>query len=234
MLEDINYAQDVGIDGLVRIIEGSCLDRLPELSPNSFDTIITSPPYANRYDYTRTYALEIAFMDYDEEELKRLRQTLLSCTVENRSKRKQLAHDYVGRGKGEMYHSATAVFEKQPSVHEVLGILRKAANQKVLNNSNIPDLLENYLFEINLVIHELARVLKPGGTVFMVNDNVRYHGEEVPIDLILSDFAAEAGLVVDRIWFLPKGKGNSSQQMGAHGRAELRKSICYWSKPVNA
>ena len=27
--------------------------------------IITSPPYANRYDYTRTYSLELPFVSYD-------------------------------------------------------------------------------------------------------------------------------------------------------------------------
>ncbi len=47
----------------------------------------------------------------------------------------------------------------------------------------------------------------------MVNDNVQYCGEEVPVDLILSDFAASAGLMVENIWVLPQGKGNSSQQM---------------------
>jgi len=64
----------------------------------------------------------------------------------------------------------------------------------------------------------------------MINDNVRYHGEEVPVDLILSDFASSAGLEVDKIWVLPRGKGNSSQQMGAHGRQELRKCVYIWSK----
>ena len=65
----------------------------------------------------------------------------------------------------------------------------------------------------------------------MVNDNVRYHGEEVPVDLISSDFAELAGLVTDKIWVLPKGKGNSSQQMGRWGRHELRKCVYVWRKP---
>jgi hypothetical protein len=66
----------------------------------------------------------------------------------------------------------------------------------------------------------------------MVNDNVQYNGEEVPVDLILSDFAVSAGLAVDRIWVLPTGKGNSSQQMGVHGRNELRKCVYIWSRPA--
>ena len=50
----------------------------------------------------------------------------------------------------------------------------------------------------------------------------------VPVDLILSDFAEAAGFDVEAIWVLPKGKGNSSQQMGLHGRQELRKCVYLW------
>lgn len=65
---------------------GSCLDVLPKLRKNYFDCIVTSPPYCNRYDYTRTYALELALLGVDEEALVRFRQEMLSCTVENRAK----------------------------------------------------------------------------------------------------------------------------------------------------
>ncbi len=91
-------------------------------------------------------------------------------------------------------------------------------------------MVENYFFEMCVVVSELARVLRPGGRLVMVNDNVRYAGEEVPVDLILSDFARRLGLQVEHIWTLPRGKGNSSQQMGAHGRQELRMCVYVWSK----
>ena len=65
------------------------------------------------------------------------------------------------------------------------------------------------------------------------NDNVRYAGEEVPVDLILSSIPESFGLVTEKIWMLNRGKGNSSQQMGAHGRSELRKSVYIWRKPTN-
>ena len=51
--------------GAVRIIEDSCYDALRDLPANSIDGVITSPPYANRYDYTRTYALELAWLGYE-------------------------------------------------------------------------------------------------------------------------------------------------------------------------
>ena len=213
------------------IIQGSCLSEMPELPSESFDAIITSPPYANRYDYTRTYALELAFMNYGDEAIKKLRQAMLSCTVENKIKKDTLAAQYAKRGQTRFYRSMEAAFDTHSGVQQVLTFLDSAREDRTLNNNNIPDLLRGYLFEMNLTIHEMALVLKPGGIVFMVNDNVRYHGLEIPIDLILSDFAQSAGLNVERIWVLPRGKGNSSQQMGTHGRTELRKCVYYWSKP---
>jgi hypothetical protein len=216
----------------VRIIEGSCLDELPAMPKDSFHLVLTSPPYCNRYDYTRTYALELAFLNYDEVKLKNLRQTLLSATVENRTKRKILPMTYSKLHQELRFKEIERSFRRQSALQEVLGLLREARELDELNNPNIVTMVENYFFEMNLVIHELARILAPGGHVVMVNDNVQYHGEEIPVDLILSDFAESAGLKVDTIWVLPRGKGNSSQQMGIHGRNELRKCVYVWSKPA--
>ena len=89
-------------------------------------------------------------------------------------------------------------------------------------------LIEGYFLEMALIITELGRLVRPGGTVIMVNDNVQYHGEEVPVDLILSDYAERSGFRCTHIWTLPRGKGNSSQQMGRFGRRELRKCVYRW------
>ena len=70
----------------LELLRGSSLDILPKLESSSFDGLVTSPPYCNRYDYTRTYALELNLLGLGEKELKNLRQTMLSCTVENREK----------------------------------------------------------------------------------------------------------------------------------------------------
>jgi predicted transcriptional regulator with HTH domain len=101
-----------------------------------------------------------------------------------------------------------------------------------LNNSNISRMVRNYFYEMCFVVCELSRVLRSGAVAVMVNDNVQYAGETIPVDLILSDFARSFGLRVRHIWTLPRGKGNSSQQMGSHGRRELRKCVYVWEKPA--
>jgi hypothetical protein len=80
------------------------------------------------------------------------------------------------------------------------------------------------------VIAECLRVLKPQAPLFMVNDNVRYAGASISVDMILSDFAEKLGFRVEKILVLPDGKGNSSQQMGTHGREPLRKCVYIWRK----
>jgi hypothetical protein len=209
-------------EGRVRIRTGSCLEVMPTIASGSVGAIVTSPPYCNRYDYTRTYALELAYLHCGADRIKELRQALLSCTVENRSKRDILRH--ISR---EAYDAAAAAHDEQPDLQAIYSNLDAAS----LNNPGIPRMVRGYFLEMAFVIHEMFRTLKRGCLAAMVNDNVRYGGIEVPVDLLLSDLASRLGFKVERIWVLPRGKGNSSQQMSTYGRAELRKSICLWRKP---
>ena len=206
-------------------VDGSSLTELRKLPDESFDAVVTSPPYANRYDYTRTYALELAYLGYDADRLKELRQDLLSATVENKSKRDLLLKEY---GNAHLLNHAFSMTDNQSALQEALYILRQEAQN--LSNRNVISLVENYFTEMALVVSELARLVTPSGSVFMVNDNVRYHGQEIPVDLILSDFAEQSGFRCEAIWTLGRGKGNSSQQMGRFGRQEMRKCVYYWRK----
>ena len=212
----------------IRLTQGSCLEELCKFSEESFNFILTSPPYCNRYDYTRTYALELVFLNKNEEEVKHLRQQMLSCTVENKEKVESLKRQYADMKRENFLQKAIFAFENHNALQEVLYWLNTYNGKGQLNNSNIPRMIANYFLEMALVIFEMSRVLKPGGKVAMVNDNVRYAGEEIPVDLILSDFAEAAGLSTRNIWVLGTGKGNSSQQMGKYGRAELRKCVYVW------
>lgn len=208
--------------GDVRLHAGSCLEILPTLPTNRYDCIITSPPYCNRYDYTRTYALELALLGVDEQRLRQLRQDMLSCTVENRGK------DLIGMNPD--WVTAIKASDGHELLQSVLSYLKGQKDSGILNNNGIPRMVRGYFYEMACVIYECGRVLKPGAPLIMVNDNVRYAGASIPVDLILSDIAAMIGFTVDNVLVLPKGKGNSSQQMGAHGRDRLRKCVYVWRK----
>lgn len=206
----------------VKLHSGSCLDILPRLKSESYDCLITSPPYCNRYDYTRTYALELALLGVDEDGLVKLRQEMLSCTVENRAKDLlKLNSDW---------KRAVIATDKQILLQNILAYLDSQKEQDLLNNNGIPRMVRGYFYEMACVIYESARLLKRGAPLFMVNDNVRYAGASISVDIILSEIAERLGFTVEQILVLPNGKGNSSQQMGAHGRDVLRKCVYVWRK----
>jgi len=91
-------------------------------------------------------------------------------------------------------------------------------------------MIKGYFYEMGCVIYELYRILKKNGYVVMVNDNVRYAGIDIPVDLILSKTAENIGFKIKNIFVLPQKKGNSSQQMAIHGKKELRKCVYIWEK----
>lgn len=210
------------IKARVKLYGGSCLSVLPKLAADQYDCLITSPPYCNRYDYTRTYALELALMGVNEDALVELRQEMLSCTVENRAK------DLLGINPA--WSPAVAAADEQELLQAILSYLEMQKEHELLNNNGIPRMVRGYFYEMACVIHEAHRVLKPGAPLIMVNDNVRYAGASVSVDLILSEIAESLGFAVERILVVPNGKGNSSQQMGVHGRDALRKCVYIWRK----
>ena len=217
-----SFIQDDVPTGNVDLLNGSCLDLLPKLESKVYSGIITSPPYCNRYDYTRTYALEHAVLGVGELELANLRQAMVSCTVENRVK-KLLA---LNRG----WQIAVDICDGMPLLQQILNYLDYKKAKKELNNNGIARMVRGYFYEMACVIQECYRVLDNNGVMFMVNDNVRYAGAAISVDTILSSVAQDIGFRIERILVLPQGKGNSSQQMGKHGRQVLRKCVYVWKK----
>jgi len=206
----------------VKLHGGSCLDILPKLRAESYDCLITSPPYCNRYDYTRTYALELALLGVDEDGLANLRQAMLSCTVENRAK------DLLNINPD--WKPAIIAADNQTLLQNILIYLDSQKELDLLNNNGIPRMVRGYFYEMACVIYESGRVLKRGAPLIMVNDNVRYAGASISVDIILSEIAEQLGFITEQILVLPNGKGNSSQQMGVHGRNVLRKCVYLWRK----
>ena len=168
--------------------------------------LITSPPYANRYDYTRSYCLELCFHFVKSfEELKDIRFGILRSHIESKSS-----------GEDAPAH---------PVVAEVVTNLK----YKKLNNPRIPHMITAYFVDMEKAITEWSRILAPGARVALVVDNVRFEGEMVPVDLALSEIAERHGFVAEEI-IVARYKGNSSQQMGRYGRVPVRESVVVWRK----
>lgn len=207
----------------IEILQGSVLNKIDEIPDNSIDIVITSPPYCNRYDYTRTYALELAYLGANEESIRELRQTLLTCTVENKPK----LFDWLDV---DLKIQVDKVFKKQECLSHIISFLTVEAERGTLNNKGIKTMVEGYFYDSTVHLAQVSKKLKSGAYYVMVNDNVRYNGLEIPVDLLLCEIASQFDLITEKIWVLPRGKGNSSQQMKKHGRSELRKCVYIWKK----
>jgi len=198
----LNISEEILPD--VRLGDTRDLSDIPFRKPPT--VLITSPPYANRYDYTRSYSLELCFhFVKDFEELKALRFGILRSHIESK----------IGKD------------EKSP--HPIITEVLEALSKKELNNPKIPSMLTAYFIDMQKVIKEWHRVLAPNAKVAMVVDNVRFEGELIPVDLVLSDMAETTGFKVKEV-IVARYKGNSSQQMKKYGKVPVRESIVVWEK----
>ena len=213
------------------LIHGNVLYTLPTMEPAQFTAVITSPPYANRYDYTRTYALELAYLGV-QDSIFNLRQEQLSCTVENKPKLTQLHNHYIAINAEDRFNQIINIIDNNQALLEINQALKKRAKRGEVNNKGIISMIQQYFTELTFVFAELHRVCQPGAFVAFVNDNVRYAGEVIPVDLLSTCLAKAVGFHPIKVYVLPQRKGNSSQQMGKFGREALRKSITVWQKPA--
>jgi len=180
---------------------------LPPRYNGTIDAVITSPPYLNRYDYSRSYALELCLLSVaSHRDMVAVRHSLLRSHIESKE------------------HSGKEVV--LPALDEILTNLRA----KELNNQRLPIMVQGYFEDMNLVIANLALYLKHGGHVALVVANAQFAGEYVPTDLLLCELARQHGLETNEIW-ITRYKGNSSQQMAVYGRRPVRESILFWRKP---
>lgn len=233
IVADIESAQAVPSEvtsSSTHFVNNTVLEELPKVKADSVSAVVTSPPYLNRYDYTRTYALELAFLGYSEADFRRVRQQLLSSTVENKSKRDHLKDYYAQTDMLDQFEHIINKLDNDPVLQEINKAMSIRSELGDLNNKGVVQMVQGYFEEIGFVIAELYRSLKSGAKVVIVNDNVRYGGEVIPVDFISMHLAEVFGFVPDVIQTIEQQKGNSSQQMKKFGRVPLRKSITVWHK----
>jgi hypothetical protein len=194
------------IENLPIFCEADARDLSNVEFPKKPTIIITSPPYPNRYDYSRSYCLELCFHFVKSfEELKAVRFGILRSHIESRAE------------------------EGDKPCHPVIAEVMQNLEGRKLNNPRIPIMLTAYFVDMEKCIHEWNQMLASGARVAMVVDNVRFEGQLVPVDLVLSDIAERHGFRIDGI-VVARYKGNSSQQMGRYGRIPVRESITLWRK----
>lgn len=160
-----------------KVFNQSCLNMSNELKDNTVEGIIFSPPYANCFDYTEIYKLELWFGKF----------------VSNYSDLKEL------RKKSLHSHLNGDLNVEVESKSEFLDLLLMELESKELWDKKIPKMLKLYYNDMFLVIDESYRVLQDKGFCCIVVGNSSYGGIIFPADLILSEYAKKIGFTVDKI-----------------------------------
>jgi hypothetical protein len=170
---------------------------------NSYDAVITSPPYANRHDYTRVFHIELLLMGLSESDIFGLRHQSLRSHVE-------------ARGDG-----LTSLVYEPPSILRHL-----LAKWPTSGDERIPHMLAGYFEDLYRTLVNIRNVLPAEGTAAFVLGNVRHGGILIPVDEAFAMLAAQAGMKHAATWVI-RERGNSAQQMGRFGREPARESIVF-------
>ncbi len=156
---------------------------------NNIDIVITSPPYANMFDYFEVYKMELwtsgLIKDYAGwRELKKsaLRSNLNSQLNENDNIDNSLLYDIIGQLK------------------------EKDTEKKIIT------MIQNYFYDMKKVLENMYKSMKPGGYAFVVVGNSFYSGIPVVTDFILAEEAEKIGFRNEDIIFA-RTLRTSPQQM---------------------
>jgi DNA modification methylase len=176
------------------------------------DAIITSPPYLNRHDYTRVFALELTsgFVE-SHNQIRDFRYRALRSHPEAHAPEQWSARGY-----------------NEPQE------LRDAKAQLPTTGRNcdsrVHRMIDGYFQDMFLVLRAARRQVRSGGHIAFIIGNVRFGGVSIPVDSIIGDIGESLGLRCTDI-LIARERGNSAQQMRDHGRAAARESIVVWQRP---
>jgi site-specific DNA-methyltransferase (adenine-specific) len=170
MLDDVP-AWRLGTWGAQEVIEGSSLDEAQHLESGSFDSVVFSPPYANRFDYFESQKVELwfgGFVDtYDE-----------VAALRKRSLRSHLG----------------AALERpavsRPEIDALIGMMDPGSYAA---RTRVPALIRGYFSDMAAVLRSCRRVLVPGGRCFVVVGNSAYGGVIIPTDSLIARLGLESG-----------------------------------------
>ena len=184
----------------------SCLNMNQYINDNTLTGIIFSPPYANCFDYTEIYKLELWFGDFVNEysDLKKLRKKSLRSHLN-----------------GNLDENDLTVLS-----NEYLEQILIQLESRKLWDKRIPKMLKLYFTDMYLLLKQCYVALKDNGFCSIIVSNSAYGGIIIPTDLIIADIAERLGFKVDKI-FVDRYIITSSQQyeITSSNKKYLRESI---------
>ena len=156
------------------------------LPPNSVDAVITSPPYPNEKDYTRTTRLESVLLGFirSKEDLRNLKKQMIRSNT--RGVYKADTDDLLVAGHPEIERIAEAIEKRRIELNKDSGFEKLYARVTKL-----------YFGGMIRHLSELRRVLRPGAQLaYVVGDQASYLRVMIRTGQILADIATSLGYEV--------------------------------------
>ena len=156
------------------------------LPPNSIDAVITSPPYPNEKDYTRTTRLESVLLGFirSKEDLRNLKKQLIRSNT--RGVYKADTDDLLVAGNKEIERIAEAIEKRRIELKKDSGFEKLYARVTKL-----------YFGGMTRHLSELRRVLRPGAQLaYVVGDQASYLRIMIRTGQLLAEIATSLGYEV--------------------------------------
>ena len=187
MAEDLRRLNHINADAIV--LPADAREVAQVLPPESVDAVITSPPYPNEKDYTRTTRLESVLLGFikTKQDLRALKRGLVRSNT--RGVYKADTDDTFVSGHTEIQRIATAIENRRIELNKDSGFERLYARVTKL-----------YFGGMTRHLSELRTVLRPGAQLaYVVGDQASYLRVMIRTGQILADIAASLGYEVTGI-----------------------------------
>jgi len=185
MAEDLKSLRPLA-DTQATVKTGDARELLSLLAPKSVDAVITSPPYPNEKDYTRTTRLESVILGFinDKHDLRSLKKNLLRSNT--RGVYKADTDDLFVEDNGEVQRIANEIEARRVELGKTSGFERMYARVTKL-----------YFGGMKRHLADLRTILRPGAHLgYVVGDQASYLRIMIRTGGILAEIAKSLGYEV--------------------------------------
>lgn len=207
MADDLRFVQDQSAVP-AKVIKSDARNMDSVLTPQSVDAVITSPPYPNEKDYTRTTRLESVLLGLitTRQELRQVKQDLLRSNT--RGVYKDDSDDQSVEGFQSITEISEAIERRRIELGKTSGFERLYARVARL-----------YFGGMFKHLSSLRTVLRPGAKLaYVVGDQASYLRVMIPTGRIVADIAESLGY---RVIGIDLFRTRFSTATGQHLREEV-------------
>lgn len=172
---------------------------------NKFDLVITSPPYMNGMDYIINYKIEMAWLDFadDQKTLKQLKNEMVVCDNVSRNLISEYQFEYINRWIEDIKTS----------------IAKRITERGAYRREDMPDIVHKYFDDMYKVFKKVVPAMKKHARFVLVIGDSLIADTYIPTDLFIAKIGTDLGL---RIESIHKARNRRSGQIRSY---KLRETI---------